>query len=220
MTWRNPFLLLVASGLTAVLVACNPSGSESGNWRQGERYGQWRLNYHGYGAVTGNDSEVVMYPKSADSHDVTHACLVTTDQRYAGDIDFEVTVHTETHVRNGEPNVWEVGWVLWNYQDDEHFYALALKPNGWELSKQDPDYRGNQRFLTSASEPKFPINQDYRARIVQKDDTITVYADDVLLGEFTDTETPYHQGAIGLYTEDAQVRFTDLEIQQATALVG
>ncbi|WP_164546468.1 family 16 glycoside hydrolase [Corynebacterium hylobatis] len=211
MSWKEKLLVMTASGaLLGTLTACGDGG-----WQEGHRYGKWRLAYHGYGMVTGDDREVLMYPTSATDEDTTHACLVVTDEEFEGDIDFSVTVRTEEQVRQGEPNTWEVGWVLWDYQDDEHFYALALKPNGWELSKQDPDYRGNQRFLMSGHEPRFPVNQDYRARIVQVGNTITVFADGVQLGEFTDTETPYHRGSIGLYTEDAKVRFSDLEIESA-----
>lgn len=39
------------------------------------------------------------------------------------------------------------------------FYALCLKPNGWEVSKQDPAYKGGQRFLKSNTDTdprKFP----------------------------------------------------------------
>lgn len=215
MSLKKQLLLMSASGLAvAALVACGSSDTD--DWSQGESYGQWRLIHHGYGSVSGNDQEVVMYPTSAESQDMTHACLVVTNEVFEGDIDFEVTTHTEEFVREGDANPWEVGWVLWNYQDDEHFYALALKPNGWELSKQDPDYPGNQRFLTSGHEPTFPINNDYRARIVQVDNTITVFADGAKLGEFTDTETPYNNGAIGLYTEDAKVRFKDLDVERIT----
>ena len=72
-----------------------------------------------------------------------------------------------------EPNPWEVGWLLWCFSPDPthpydpsptsnsnfRFYALTLKPNGWEVSKQDPSYKGGQRFLKSndAKDPRrFP----------------------------------------------------------------
>lgn len=62
-----------------------------------------------------------------------------------------------------EPNPWEVGWLLWCFSPDPthpydpsptsnsnfRFYAVVLKPNGWEVSKQDPAYPGGQRFLKS-----------------------------------------------------------------------
>ena len=71
------------------------------------------------------------------------------------------------------PNPWEVGWLLWCFSPDPthpydpsptsnsnfRFYALCLKPNGWEVSKQDPSYKGGQRFLKSNTDTdprKFP----------------------------------------------------------------
>lgn len=62
-----------------------------------------------------------------------------------------------------KPNPWEVGWLLWCFSPDPthpydpsptsnsnfRFYALCLKANGWEVSKQDPSYKGGQRFLKS-----------------------------------------------------------------------
>ena len=66
-----------------------------------------------------------------------------------------------------------MGWLLWCFSPDPthpydpsptsnsnfRFYALCLKANGWEASKQDPSYKGGQRFLKSndAKDPrKFP----------------------------------------------------------------
>lgn len=74
---------------------------------------------------------------------------------------------------DSHPNPWEVGWLLWCFSPDPthpydpsptsnsnfRFYALCLKPNGWEVSKQDPSYKGGQHFLKSndAKDPrKFP----------------------------------------------------------------
>lgn len=226
MTWKTLPAVLLLVGMTAMsLIACTPtSGAPDAHstpsatgWEEGKTYGQWRLVYDGYGAVTGDDRKVIMQPASATSMDRTHACLVVTERATSGDVDFSVTVRTEEHVRDDEPNPWEVGWVLWNYQDDEHFYALALKPNGWELSKQDPAYPGNQRFLLTGSVPEFPLHEDHRVRIVQEGDAIAAYANDRLLGRFTDRESPYVHGRIGLYTEDARVRFSDLDVRSTDA---
>lgn len=74
---------------------------------------------------------------------------------------------------DSKPNPWEVGWLLWCFSPDPthpydpsptsdsnfRFYAITLKPNGWDVSKQDPSYKGGQRFLKSndAKDPrKFP----------------------------------------------------------------
>jgi hypothetical protein len=78
-----------------------------------------------------------------------------------------------------EPNPWEVGWLLWCFSPDPthpydpsptsnsnfRFYALTLKPNGWEVSKQDPSYKGGQRFLKSNADTdprKFPPHNTER----------------------------------------------------------
>ena len=98
---------------------------------------------------------------------------------------FSANIVTTAQLRNGDntpptgdnpaskPNPWEVGWLLWCFSPDPthpydpsptsnsnfRFYALCLKPNGWEVSKQDPSYKGGQRFLksnTDADPRKFP----------------------------------------------------------------
>ncbi|AKK02423.1 hypothetical protein CEPID_02715 [Corynebacterium epidermidicanis] len=191
--------------------ACSPGTDDK--WHEGKTYGQWHLAFDGHGAVTGNDAEVQMYPKSAEAAENTHACLVHTEKKFAENVDFSINVRTEEQVRRGTPNPWEVGWVLWNYENNERFYALALKPNGWELSKQDPAYPGSQRFLASGHEPGFAIGTENHVRVSQHGSTVRFWVNGTQLGEFTDTERPYLGGAIGLYTEDARVVFKDLAVE-------
>ena len=98
---------------------------------------------------------------------------------------FSANIVTQKQLRNkdntpptpqnpeSKPNPWEVGWLLWCFSPDPthpydpsptsnsnfRFYALCLKPNGWEVSKQDPSYKGGQRFLKSNADTdprKFP----------------------------------------------------------------
>lgn len=192
-------------------VGCTSSQQDDQQWHQGKTYGQWHLAFDGHGAVKGTDDSVTMYPKSAEDLGSTHACLVHTDKKYGNKVDFEITVKTEEQVRKDEPNPWEVGWVLWNYEDNNRFYALALKPNGWELSKQDPAYPGAQRFLASGDEPTFALNQEHRVHVIHEGNTVRFFANGEQLGEFTDEERPYEGGSIGLYTEDARVTFSNLK---------
>lgn len=96
------------------------------------------------------------------------ANIVTTEQLRNKD-------NTPPTPQNPEskPNPWEVGWLLWCFSPDPthpydpsptsnsnfRFYALCLKANGWEISKQDPAYPGGQRFLKSNADTdqrKFP----------------------------------------------------------------
>jgi hypothetical protein len=182
-------------------------------WAEEEVRGRWMVLYTGYGDVTGGDQELTLSPRSADAPDVTHAALVHTTQECL-DADFALTVRTESQVRLGTPNPWEVGWVLWNFRDNLHFYAVALKPNGWEISKQDPDYPGSQRFIAASPEPQFPIGADYRVAVSQDWPRMTVTVDGQELATVTDDESPYRGGAVGLYTEDARVRFSSFDLPE------
>ena len=102
--------------------------------------------------------------------------------------------------------------MLWHYQDDRHFYYLALKPNGWELGKADPAHPGGQRFLVSGTAPTYQVDAWYKVRVVQRDSTMAVWVDDVQLARFTDQQAPYLNGRLGLYTEDAHVQFSDVRV--------
>lgn len=202
-------LLLLATAVAA-LTGC----AGNGTWSEGGRYDGWTVVFDGHGTVLEDDGAVVLEPKRATSSATTHGGLVVTTRAHPSDTSFAITTRTEEQIRQGEPNPWEVAWVLWNYQDPEHFYAVALKPGGWEISKQDPAYRGNQRFLLTGTEPHFPIGQDYRVEVTQSAGSMTVSVDGVELGTVTDTERPYAEGSIGLYTEDARVRFTNLSVSE------
>lgn len=210
--WRliGVAIVIIGALLGVALIAWNSTHSRT--WHENKQYGQWYVVYNGYGTVSGTEEEVVLEPHPAAHQDTTHAALVRTAEVFPEDVEFEVTVHTETQVRDGEPNPWEVGWVLWNYENDQRFYAVALKPNGWEISKQDPDYRGAQRFLLSGSNVTFPLNEDHRVKVHHSGDSFKVWADGHFLGEFTDEEQPYKGGSVALYTEDARVRFSDFEV--------
>ena len=91
---------------------------------------QWEIIFDGYGEASCSEGLLRLKPTSADSHDTTHAGLATSTsvEIEAGGVQ---TIHTTmTTVRqlreDGEPNAWEVAWLLWNYTDNNHFYALAL----------------------------------------------------------------------------------------------
>lgn len=200
--------VLALAATTALLTGC-----ASSEWVEGESRNDWQLVFDGHGSATEQEGTIVLEPRAATSADTTHGGLAVTTRNHPADTTFAVTTRTEAQLRQrDEPNPWEVAWVLWNYQDNEHFYAVALKPGGWEISKQDPAYPGNQRFLLTGTEPRFPIGADYRVEVTQSGGAMTVSVDGVGLGTVTDTEQPYTEGAIGLYTEDARVRFTNLTV--------
>lgn len=189
----------------------------------GSQFGSWEVRYASYGCVKvegfGADRAMVIAPMVSTSAGETHAPLVL-GPTISGDVDFTVRMKTDSQLRkNSTPNPWEVGWVLWDYTDDTHFYSLVLKPNGWELGKEDPAYPGAQRFLTTGSSPTFPIGQWNTIRITRSGNNLKAYVNGALLTSFTDNERPYSGGRIGLYNEDAVTRFDDITIGSVTAVV-
>jgi hypothetical protein len=109
-------------------------------------------------------------------------------------------------------NPHEVGWLVWNYQDNDHFYYLAAKPNGWELGRRDPAFHGGQQFLATDSEHKYEIGRRHELRIAQAGGTIDAWIDGEHVVSYTDP-APYLEGRIGFYCEDSEVYFEDLELK-------
>ena len=103
---------------------------------------------------------------------------------------------------------------MWHYTDDHHVYSIVLKPNGWELGKEDPAYPGAQRFLATGTVPSFPIGVQRVVRVRQIQSTISVWVDGRRLTTVTDRERPYTEGRVGLYTEDASVIFDNVVVRR------
>jgi len=183
-------------------------------WQDGTVHGPWVAAFDGYGTTdveTDGSNVLSLAPAASQSASETHAALVRTAQSF-GDIDYSVAVRTVSQLRSGTPNPWEVGWVLWHYSDNTHFYYLALKPNGWEFGKEDPAYPGAQRFLGGDYSPTFAVGSWHTVRIQQQGPTMTLWADGVRLGSLTDGERPYTTGAVALYSEDAHVHFDNVSV--------
>ncbi|MCX4681935.1 DUF1080 domain-containing protein [Streptomyces sp. NBC_01433] len=203
-------LVVVSTGLvTAALLREERHGTDSvESWQDGMVYGPWRSVFHGYGANTGTVDELTLTPRTAREQDRTHACLVISTTRY-GVLDYRARIRTAEQLREPDPNPWEVAWLVWSYDDPEHFYYLALKPNGWELGKRDPEYRGGQRFLATGI-PGFPVGDWSEVRVRQRGARMTVAVDGREVADFTDRERPYTSGSMGAYTEDARAEFRDI----------
>ena len=176
--------------------------------------GLWNTIFDGYGTVgiAGTDPAAALAPKASTQPGETHAALVASRAQF-GDLDLTLRMQTVRQLRTGSaPNPWETAWALWNYTDNTHFTYLVLKPNGWELGKADPAYAGGQRFLATGGSPQFPLGSWYRVRVVQTGNTIQVYVNNLLITTFTDFESPYTSGRVGLYTEDAESYFDNVSV--------
>ncbi len=177
-------------------------------WADGTVYGRWTDQWNGYGAIdvagTGTQgSGLTLAPQAAAPWD--HSALVTTTAPLSN-FSASVTLTTIKQL-NTAPNPWEVGWVLWGFTDNTHFYAFTPQPNGWELSKQDPAYPGDQRFLATGSTPKFPVGATYTVAVAQQGALMSVWVNGQFIVSFTDHERPYVSGSLGLYCEEAAVNY-------------
>lgn len=184
---------------------------------EGDSFGSWKLRFSGYGCVglsTNEDGTAMsLQPMTATASDETHAPLLLGPE-YGDRLQLNTRLETVQQLRqNGEPNSWEVAWVLWQYQDDEHFYYFIPKPNGWEVGKRDPAYPGGQRFLATGTDLKFPVGRAYNVQITHRGNTFSVMVDGVLLTTFADTERPYVSGRIALYSEDAEIRVHQVSVR-------
>lgn len=177
--------------------------------------GPWWLAYNGYGHAwvsTGDGiTRITLQPAGAATPTQTHAALMLSRRTWR-DLVAEVRLRTNAQLRRPHPNPWEVGWILWHYTSDQRFYYIALKPNGWELGKADPD---GQRFLATGSRPVFPPGRWYTVRVQQRGEDIEVDVDGRFLVRFADSQDPYRSGQVGLYTEDASVTFQPVTVGPA-----
>jgi hypothetical protein len=180
----------------------------------------WATVHDGYGAVgveTTDAGEQVRFlaPASAERSEHTHAALQATTRSY-GDLELTARMRTVRQLRrNDAPNPWEAAWLAWHYRDDEHFYYLVLKPNGWELGKRDPAYPGGQRFLASGDTPTFDISAWQQVRVVQVGSRMAVWANGRRLVTYTDPSSPYRDGRVAIYVEDAHAQFADITVGPA-----
>ena len=224
-TRRSPRVLLAALLLAAAAAPPATAAALSEDFSayapdvclaDGAVFGPWTALFNGYGCTAVRTDGARFWleerPFPSASPAETHASMVLGPS-FSAPLTLTAEMRTDAQLRTGSPpNAWEVAWLAWGYSDNVHFYYFTLKPNGWELGKADPAYPGAQRFLATGSSPVFPIGAAHVVRIAQTDNVIEAYVDGALLTRFTDTERPYLSGRIGLYNEDARVRFTDVSV--------
>jgi hypothetical protein len=178
------------------------------SWTDGATHDGWHGDFTGFGTMTRDlAGDVHLAPAASTNPGETHASLLTSVASY-GDLEVTTDVTTVGQLRTGSaPNAWEVAWLLWHHSDNTHFYYVALKPNGFELGKEDPAYPGAQRFLVTDT-AGYAVGSTHRVRVNQVGAHLTVWVDDVLKADVTDDERPYVAGHVGLYDEDSAVSFT------------
>ena len=187
------------------------------SWLEATRYGPWYSVHNGFGFTrvenTSQGRRLWLSPRAPTAVSETFSSLVRSVRSF-GDTDMTLGFQTLAQLRRPQPNPWEVAWAIWRYQDNDHFYYFIVKPNGWELGKEDPAYPGRQRFLASSSGHRFPVGVWYRLRVRHVGDEIAVWIDDRLVVRFRDRQRPYRAGAVALYVEDARAVFGPVALRE------
>jgi hypothetical protein len=173
---------------------------------------KWQIVYNGYGTIAITNGQLSMTPKASTTPSETHAALVVPASwdSTKNDYIFNVKMNTVSQLRTGSSaNLWEVGWILFRYQDAQHFYYFIPKPNGIELGKF---VNGTQTFLATADTPKLTLNHLDVYTVTLKSNNIKVAINGTLVANYIDTNSPFLTGKIGLYDEDAKVLFDDVVV--------
>jgi hypothetical protein len=212
--------LTIGPAQAATLLSDNFDSYPLGTWAEGSTHGNWTVNFNGGGTVKilnpGGPEGRVLDQQPADvdvTGQPTHASLVTSTQSFGSSIDATFRVKTLAQLRNVNPNPWEVAWVVTDFTDNDHFYYFTCKPNGVELGKRDPAYPGGQRFLYTAASPTCQVGNSWQnLRVVRSGNVIKAYRGTTLVTSFTDNETPYTGGKVGLYNEDARTQVASVTV--------
>ena len=193
--------------------------------------GKWASIYTGFGSMgverdhVNKGNNFFEIPQESLSSNVTHSSLATTTKKYS---DFDLTLdamNVKQLRKNSPPNPWESVWIMWHYTDNFHWYALQLKTNGIQLEKKDNDVKNDasEIFLVTKSSPVLNFGAWHKVRILHQDSNtftphIQIWIDNEKVIDYVDNKTPNSEtlskeGAIGLYTEDAYVRFDNIYIK-------
>lgn len=183
----------------------------------GDRLGPWRVVFDGdYTAASVRILPGVLRlaPQPSRSPAETFAALVVSQERF-GTAPMHLSARwvTRQPTRIGAPNPWEVGWLVWDYLDNDHFTYLVLKPNGWEVGRRDPSRPGGQRFMYDDVAPVTPIGTERTVTVDRVGRVTTIRVDGEVLVSYP-LPARERRGAVGMYTEDAIVDWLAIKAER------
>jgi hypothetical protein len=212
---RAPFLLLIALlALPAATAAAKeqraPVLRKAAPVRQTlalNAASQWKT---WWGGNTFDGTGVTLWSQAPVSLAETHSALVVTRKTWRdATISFR-TINQKQLRLNDAPNTWECPWVMFRFKDLENYYWFMLKPNGFELGKKQGS--DTQHFLVTGDQPNQAVGEWKRIRLVVQGARIQAFVDGTRIFDYTDPNPLLGLGSVGLYEEDAQVRFDSLAI--------
>ena len=229
------YTLLLSLWLSGILVADSTaqgfaqtytwSGNylfNEGQWIGG---GYWFCLWLGYGSGNVSGGEILLKPKAATTALETHSALVRSEFVLGQNWDISVRMTTDRQLRTKKmrnkqvptPNPWEVAWLVANMTEDGSAgLYFILKTNGVELGAYKEN--GDQVFLFTSPAPQNRIGSSYLCRLVKVGNQITALVNgQAVAAASLDALGTWPLGnRIGLYTEDAAVRFGPVSVGPGT----
>jgi hypothetical protein len=185
----------------------SPNGKWYGFWDGGGAFGVKQDQKD-------NISNNIFYEetRAVTTNSQTESALVLTTQEFK-DFILSVDVRTDKQMRqNSAPNPWEVGWIIWKWNDNTSFYYFVVKTTGAEVGKYEGGINPiDQIILKTNSSIKASIGQWMHWDIIVKGNHITAIVDGTTVFDFDDASS-FDSGTIGLYNEDAAVGFDNVVI--------
>ncbi|MFA5012406.1 MAG: hypothetical protein WC644_10705 [Ignavibacteria bacterium] len=176
----------------------------------------WEVNYDGYGEVKLESDLILLKPKISTEEYETHAALITTYERVR-DFSLEINAVTKSQLReNFYPNAWEVFWIFFNYKptDDgkKKTNYFLLKPNGYELGTAWDEVA--QGFSDTGDTPSLTLGEEYKYSIIKTGRNLRISINDAVIidKEFEEDKLFDETGNIGLYSEDAEVEISSVDL--------
>jgi hypothetical protein len=180
----------------------------------------WQTAYDGEGKVSFEAKQIRLKPAAALSPEQTHSALVLSrDVQNIKYFELDVTYINLAALRQAQPNPWEVFWVLFNYRKSaigKETNYLVLKTNGLEFGRATEEKK--QTILKTYSVPRSAYGEVENLKIRRMGTRISIElgsGEKVIYDFSKDSEQPFAvAGAIGLYTEDAEVLITQFRIKE------
>lgn len=181
--------------------------SPNGKW-----YGVW--NGAGAFGVTPVGGKNVYFENTnpvTQSSQSQSALTLSTQTFKNFELSLDVSTNKQTRLYSS-PNDWEVAWIFWHYNDNTHFKYFLVKTDGSETGKYDGGVNPtDQKILQTSTTPKATIGGGMHWDITVQGSHVVILVNGVKVFDFYDTST-YSSGTIGLYAEDSQVTFSNVNI--------
>lgn len=176
--------------------------------------GDWTTIYNGYGSVSYDPANgIVLSPKAPTSPSETHSALTLANNLTPRNFKLSITATVEQQLRqNSPPNPWETFWIFFNYNQTsggKKTNYFLLKPNGVELGTAYDTV--GQTFLQTGPTNVKAIGVSNTYDIEKVGNHVTVHINGQKVSDYIGSVHDV-AGSIGLYSEDARVRVTKVQV--------